>query len=126
MKELVSTYKGQSIEIVYDRRICIHAAECGRGSKKLFNVNNDPWCDPDAVSADKAATIVARCHGSAVPQHPDLSPGGRCLPALRGSPGLLRAQSVDQRERTDHEADAEHRDYKQQFDEAVPARTGLG
>ena len=61
MKEQVSTYTGKDIEIVYDRRLCIHAAECGRGSRLLFNVENDPWCDPDAVSVDLAAAVVDRC-----------------------------------------------------------------
>ncbi|MGF1468414.1 MAG: CDGSH iron-sulfur domain-containing protein [Sandaracinaceae bacterium] len=61
MTELVSTYEGQALTIVYDRRLCIHAAECGRGSKKLFDATKDPWCDPDAVPVDKAAEIVSRC-----------------------------------------------------------------
>ena len=61
MAERKSTYTGEKIEIVYDRAICIHAAECGRGSGELFDASKDPWCEPDAVEAAKAADIVARC-----------------------------------------------------------------
>lgn len=61
MTEQVSTYSGKSIEIVYDRKLCIHAAECGRGSSALFDARKDPWCDPNAVPADEAADIVSRC-----------------------------------------------------------------
>lgn len=61
MRERVSTYTGQSVEITYDRDLCIHAAECGRGSKALFDASKDPWCDPDAVSAEQALAVVARC-----------------------------------------------------------------
>ncbi len=75
MTERISTYKGQNLEIVYDRKLCIHAAECGRGSRALFNVQNDPWCDPDAVSTELAADIVARCPtGALKATHKDGSP----------------------------------------------------
>lgn len=75
MKEQVSTYTGKDIEIVYDRRLCIHAAECGRGSRALFNVEKDPWCDPDAVSADVAAAVVERCPTGAL-RYKRLDDGG--------------------------------------------------
>ncbi|WP_421787513.1 CDGSH iron-sulfur domain-containing protein [Hyphobacterium sp.] len=60
-RERVSTYTGDKVEIVYDRDKCIHAAECGRGSGVLFDASKDPWCDPDAVDADTALSVVARC-----------------------------------------------------------------
>jgi len=61
MRERISTYKGQSVEITYDRDKCIHAAECGRGSAALFDAAKDPWCDPDSVDAETAMAVVARC-----------------------------------------------------------------
>jgi CDGSH-type Zn-finger protein/uncharacterized Fe-S cluster protein YjdI len=61
MAERKSTYTGEKVEIVYDRAICIHAAECGRGSKDLFDASKDPWCEPDAVAAETAVDIVSRC-----------------------------------------------------------------
>lgn len=60
-RERVSTYTGDNVEISYDRDKCIHAAECGRGSAKLFDASKDPWCDPDAVDADTALRVVERC-----------------------------------------------------------------
>ncbi len=66
MRERVSTYKGRSVEITYDRDRCIHAAECTRGSAALFDVANDPWCSPDAVETDVAMKVVARCPSGAL------------------------------------------------------------
>jgi CDGSH-type Zn-finger protein/uncharacterized Fe-S cluster protein YjdI len=66
MKERVSTYTGERIEITYDRSKCIHAAECGRSGVGLFDVSKDPWCDPDAVDAEVAAEVVGRCPSGAL------------------------------------------------------------
>lgn len=61
MTEHTSVYEGKSIRIIYDRKLCIHAGECGRGSKTLFDIHRDPWCSPDAVSSDEAMAVVSRC-----------------------------------------------------------------
>lgn len=59
--ERTSTYSGQKLDIVYDRKLCIHVGECGRATGDLFDVKNDPWCTPDAVSVEDAVDIVTRC-----------------------------------------------------------------
>ncbi|MEX1365697.1 MAG: CDGSH iron-sulfur domain-containing protein [Nannocystaceae bacterium] len=56
-----TTYEGAKIRVVYDAKLCIHAAECGRSAGAMFEGGRDPWCDPDQVSADEAAEIVVRC-----------------------------------------------------------------
>ncbi len=65
-QERISTYEGKLLTITYDRARCIHAAECGRGSKVLFDVSKDPWCNPDLVSIDEARHIVERCPSGAL------------------------------------------------------------
>lgn len=66
MPERVSTYRGQEVEITYNVDRCMHAAECGRGSKALFDSSKKPWCSPDAVSAELAMAVVARCPSGAL------------------------------------------------------------
>jgi len=66
MAEVVSEYQGKRLRITYDRSLCIHAAECGRANNDLFNVRNEPWCSPDAVSVDAAVDVVERCPSGAL------------------------------------------------------------
>lgn len=61
MSAKVSTYQGQKVHITYEKSLCIHAAECGRGSKQMFEGGRSPWCDPDQVDAALAVAIVDRC-----------------------------------------------------------------
>jgi CDGSH-type Zn-finger protein/uncharacterized Fe-S cluster protein YjdI len=69
-RERISTYEGETLTITYDRGRCIHAAECGRGSKVLFDVSKDPWCDPDLVTTEEAVRIVERCPSGALSYTP--------------------------------------------------------
>ncbi len=61
MTERTSTYEGEKLSIVYDRELCIHVGECGRGNKTLFDASKDPWCHPDAVDVEEAVDVVERC-----------------------------------------------------------------
>ena len=57
----VHTYKGEELEILYDARRCIHAAECVHGAPDVFNPEHRPWVQPDAAAADHVAAVVQRC-----------------------------------------------------------------
>src|SRR5689334_23000424 len=59
-------YPGKEIEVWYDRKRCIHAAECGRGLKEVFNGKNSPWFDPDQAAAEQVAKVVTRCPAAAL------------------------------------------------------------
>jgi len=45
-RERISVYEGKHLSISYDRARCIHAAECGRGSRVLFDVSKDHMRSP--------------------------------------------------------------------------------
>ena len=66
MTERSSTYEGEKLSIVYDRKLCIHVGECGRGNGDLFDAKKDPWCTPDAVDAAEAIDVVERCPSGAL------------------------------------------------------------
>lgn len=54
-------YPGADVDVTWDRRLCIHVGECTRAGGEVFVSGRDPWGDPDRVSADEVADIVARC-----------------------------------------------------------------
>lgn len=60
------TYTGKDIEVTFDLKRCIHAAECGRNLPSVFDVKQRPWVQPDEASADRVAEVVARCPSGAL------------------------------------------------------------
>ena len=65
-KEARVTFAGKDIDVVWDTRLCIHVAECGRASGELFVVGRKPWCQPDLVGPDDVVDVVERCPSGAL------------------------------------------------------------
>jgi CDGSH-type Zn-finger protein/uncharacterized Fe-S cluster protein YjdI len=65
-KKDVHEWNDDAIEIAWDRRLCIHVGECTRAEGDLFESGRDPWCRPDAASADRAAEVIGRCPSGAL------------------------------------------------------------
>ena len=61
MAQKTHKYRGKEIEVTFDAKRCIHAAECVRGLPEVFNTSRNPWVLPDAATAEKVADIVKRC-----------------------------------------------------------------
>ena len=61
MGEDVKSYAGKDVTVTWDRRLCIHVAECGRAANELFESGRDPWCQPDLVDSATALEVVKRC-----------------------------------------------------------------
>ena len=57
----IHTYDGKNLEIRYDVRRCIHAAECVKGAPQVFSPKNRPWVQPDAADADHVSAVIHRC-----------------------------------------------------------------
>lgn len=55
------TYESDDIEVWYDLKRCIHAAECVRGLPRVFDPNARPWIQPEHAAADEVAAVVERC-----------------------------------------------------------------
>jgi CDGSH-type Zn-finger protein/uncharacterized Fe-S cluster protein YjdI len=65
-QEVVSVYEGEKITVTYDRRRCIHAAECGRSGSPVFDIIKDPWVDPNLADVESVVRIIHRCPTAAL------------------------------------------------------------
>ncbi len=54
-------YSGREIEVTFDGKRCIHAAECIRTLPQVFDTSRVPWVTPDDSAADKVVEAVLRC-----------------------------------------------------------------
>ena len=62
----LATYDGEEADVQWDGRLCIHVGECGRANNNLFVGGRQPWCQPDRVSVEEVADVVARCPSGAL------------------------------------------------------------
>jgi uncharacterized Fe-S cluster protein YjdI/CDGSH-type Zn-finger protein len=67
-------YRGEGIDVTYDAKRCIHAAECVRGLPAVFDTRRRPWILPSAAAADAIAAVIERCPTGAL--HYTRSGGG--------------------------------------------------
>lgn len=61
MEKKTHTYQTDTIKVTYDSKRCIHAAECVKGLRKVFDPKQRPWIQPEQAESDKVAEIVTRC-----------------------------------------------------------------
>lgn len=62
----VNEYPGEAIDVVWDGRLCIHVAECGRAKGDLFLAGRQPWCLPDLSAPEAVREVVERCPSGAL------------------------------------------------------------
>lgn len=55
------TYTAESIDVHYDVKRCIHAAECVHGAPGVFDPKRKPWVDAEGGSANQIAEVIMRC-----------------------------------------------------------------
>ena len=59
-------YAGQAITIHDNRGICAHAGLCSDGLSAVFQLEHEPWIDPDAAQAEEIIAIVKSCPSGAL------------------------------------------------------------
>jgi len=59
-------YRGRTVDVSYDVRRCIHAANCVRGLPQTFNRQHMPWIEPDRAPPADVAEVVMRCPSGAL------------------------------------------------------------
>jgi CDGSH-type Zn-finger protein/uncharacterized Fe-S cluster protein YjdI len=73
-KSMDRRYSGEAVDITYNLKRCIHAAECVRRLSEVFNTQRRPWITADGASADQVAATVEHCPSGAL--HYERKDGG--------------------------------------------------
>ena len=66
MDDRLHVFETPQIRVSWSRRRCIHAAECVRGLPEVFDVNRDPWIQPDGAPTDEVISQVEACPSGAL------------------------------------------------------------
>lgn len=74
-------YPGKAIDVTWDSRLCIHAAECGRAAGVLFVGGREPWCQPDLCDPTEVREVVERCPSGALSYVDKRGGQAECAPA---------------------------------------------
>lgn len=74
-KDSLRRYEGGDVTVLYNPRICSHAAECIATAPKSFDPDQKPWIDPDKSPADVIRAAVAHCPSGAL----QLAEGGHIV-----------------------------------------------
>jgi CDGSH-type Zn-finger protein/uncharacterized Fe-S cluster protein YjdI len=103
MPEKVRTYESPAIRIVYDPVRCIHAAECVRGLRAVFDPDRRPWIDPSNAAADDVAAVISRCPTGALAYErldagpPEPTPSVNVVTVSADGPLLFRGRVIVRR-----------------------------
>src|SRR5690349_7266309 len=66
MPQRIHNYTWEKIDVTYDPRRCIHAAECLRRLPTVFDKSKRPWVQADNEPADNVATAILACPSGAL------------------------------------------------------------
>ena len=66
MGDGVRHYADAEIDVSYDARRCIHAAECLRRLPAVFDTARRPWILPTGAGADAIAEVITKCPSGAL------------------------------------------------------------
>lgn len=61
MSKADKRYTSDTIDVTYNVKRCIHAAECVHGLPAVFDTQARPWVQPGNADADAVAAVVLRC-----------------------------------------------------------------
>ena len=60
------TYTSDPIDVTFDARRCIHAAQCSSNLRAVFDPKQRPWIQPQNADADAIARVVEGCPSGAL------------------------------------------------------------
>jgi CDGSH-type Zn-finger protein/uncharacterized Fe-S cluster protein YjdI len=58
---ITKLYYGKNIDVTFDPKRCIHAAECVNNLPEVFDTTRRPWILTDNADADEVARVTLRC-----------------------------------------------------------------
>ncbi|MGH7884661.1 MAG: CDGSH iron-sulfur domain-containing protein [Thermodesulfobacteriota bacterium] len=59
-------YVGKEITIHDNRTICCHAGECVSNLNAVFDINSNPWINPDNAAQDEVIDVIKKCPSGAL------------------------------------------------------------
>ena len=65
-RDRVMKFDGQWLTVLYNPRICSHAAECVAGAPDAFDPDRRPWIDADGEPAQTVRDVVRACPSGAL------------------------------------------------------------
>lgn len=60
------TYNGKKIDVSFDAKRCIHAAECVKNLPKVFDTKKRPWINTSNADVDSIVRVVEMCPSGAL------------------------------------------------------------
>lgn len=79
-KDVLLSYRGEHLTVLYNPRLCSHAAECGKRAPRAFDPTQRPWINPDLASVEKLEEVVRACPSGAL----QIEGRGHLLPESAG------------------------------------------
>jgi CDGSH-type Zn-finger protein/uncharacterized Fe-S cluster protein YjdI len=61
MDQKIHTYKTDKITVTYDVKRCIHARECVKGLREVFDPAKRPWIQPQNAAPNDIMDVIERC-----------------------------------------------------------------
>jgi len=61
-----SEFSSDQVVVTYDAEVCIHAGNCVAQLPAVFNLDNDPWIQPQAGSVEDVEATVKACPSGAL------------------------------------------------------------
>lgn len=65
-KSVPNEFAGEQIVVTYDADVCVHAGNCVKQLPAVFDVNKDPWIDPQQASVEDVEAAVNACPSGAL------------------------------------------------------------
>ena len=97
---ITKLYYGKNIDVTFDPKRCIHAAECVNNLPEVFDTSRRPWILTDNADAGEVAQVVVRCPTGAL--HFIRKDGGKPEAALEKSKVMVMADGPPVRARQGH------------------------
>lgn len=65
-RDRIYDYQGAEVTVHFNKLLCVHAGECGKRARAIFNTKQRPWVQPDAGTLDQVKEVVAACPSGAL------------------------------------------------------------
>lgn len=96
-KDKLLRYEGTQVTVLYNPRLCSHAAECGKLLPAVFDPGRRPWVTPDAAPEAEIEAVVRACPSGAlqIEGRGHLPPEGASIRVERNGPYRVVGVELD-------------------------------